>query len=100
LFYIFINFYSKLPVALYNEENFSRFCIIVEDPQRTYKDKIENMDIPCIAKVIGYTNLIKKYPTYKDRQQLCNEYDLFFCDYKIYDLLKKPLGNQFYERKK
>lgn len=25
---------------------------------------------------------------------------MFFCDYKIYDLLKKPLGKAFYEKKK
>lgn len=58
------------------------------------------MNIPLIAKVIGYTKLIKKYPSYEDKRKLCNSYDYFFCDYKIYDLLRKPTGKFFYARKK
>lgn len=58
------------------------------------------MKIPIVEKVIGYTKLNKKFPTYKDKHKLFYAYDLFFCDYKIYDLLRKPLGKVFYERKK
>ncbi len=42
----------------------------------------------------------KKFPTYEDKRKLCNSFDYFFCDYKIYDLLRKPTGNFFYSRKK
>lgn len=51
-------------------------------------------------KVIGYTNLIKKHGMYEDKRKLCKEFDLFFCDYRIYDLLRKPMGKFFYEKKK
>ncbi len=26
--------------------------------------------------------------------------DLFFCDWKLYNLLRQPLGKMFYEKKK
>ena len=35
-----------------------------------------------------------------DKRKLCNDFDLFFCDYKIYDLLSKHTGRSFYQRKK
>lgn len=40
-----------MPHPVYSEENQSKFAIIVRDPQRQYKDKIQNMNIPLIAKV-------------------------------------------------
>lgn len=58
------------------------------------------MDVDCIAKVQGYGKLIKKFPTFKDRRNLCNDFDLFFCDYKIYNLLSRHTGREFYQRKK
>ena len=41
----------KLPHPIYTEENQSKFAIIVRDPQRDFKDKIQNLNIPLIAKV-------------------------------------------------
>lgn len=35
-----------------------------------------------------------------DKRKLCNDFDMFFCDYKIYDLLGKHTGRSFYQRKK
>jgi len=64
------------------------------------KDRIADLHIPEIAKVVGFTKLNKKYPTFQDKRKLFNSFDLFFCDYKIYNILRKPTGKIFYERKK
>lgn len=90
----------KLPVPIYGQQFQSRFAIFSTDPQRAFKDKIQDLDIPCIAKVIGYTKLVKNYPQYNDKRKLIYDYDQFFCDYKLYNLLRKPTGKIFYERKK
>lgn len=50
--------------------------------------------------MVGYSQLVKEYNTYEEKRKLGKAYDLFFCDYRIYDLLRKPLGKFFYERKK
>jgi len=90
----------KLPVPIYSDDFMTRACIVSKDPQRDYKNKIAGLDIPCIAKVIGYTKLQRNYQQFEDKRKLCKDFDLFFCDYKIYDLLRKPLGKFFYDHKK
>lgn len=90
----------SLPVPIYSESLNSRFCIFTKDPQREFKDKIKDMKIPLIAKAHGFSKIAKKFPVYKEKHKLFYSYDQFFCDYKIYNLLKKPTGKIFYERKK
>lgn len=58
------------------------------------------MEVPVIERVLGYSKVNKKFPTYKEKLQLFYSYDLFFCDYKIYNLMKNVTGKVFYERKK
>jgi hypothetical protein len=43
----------------------------VRDPQREFKDRIQDLDLDCIAKVQGYEKLVKKYPTFLDKRKLC-----------------------------
>lgn len=50
--------------------------------------------------MIGYTKLTKNYQEFEKKRTLCKDYDMFFCDYKIYDLLRKPTGKFFYDNKK
>ncbi|EGR27405.1 hypothetical protein IMG5_195870 [Ichthyophthirius multifiliis] len=90
----------SLPVPIYGKNYNTRFCIFSKDPQRDYKEKIKDLDIPCIEKIIGYSKIDKKYPTYKDKLKLFYSYDMFFVDYTIYDLIRKPTGKVFYQRKK
>jgi len=90
----------KLPVPIHGEDFNTRACILCKDPQREYKDKIQSLDLPTIAKVIGYTKLTKNYQEFEKKRALCKDYDMFFCDYKIYDLLRKPTGKFFYDNKK
>jgi ribosome biogenesis protein UTP30 len=58
------------------------------------------MDIPLVQRVIEYSKIEKKFPTYTDKRKLFYEYDLFFCDQTIYPLLAKATGKKFYESKK
>lgn len=89
-----------LPVPIYGAEQGTKFCIFTKDPQREYKDKVKNLEIPTVARIMGYSKIDKKFPTYKDKLKLFYSYDLFFVDYTIYDLIRKPTGKIFYERKK
>lgn len=92
--------FRKLPHAIYSPEYFSKHAVIVRTPQREYKDLIAELNVPCIGKVIGYDKLLKNYQRYEQKRDLCKEFELFFCDYRVYDLLRKPLGKVFYDRKK
>ena len=51
----------KLPSPIYTSEDAHRVCMIVKDPQREIKDLIEDIDVPCLAKIIGYQKLMKNY---------------------------------------
>lgn len=53
-----------------------------------------------LSEVIGYERLKKNYQQVKDKLSLLSQNDLFFCDWKVYNLLRKPLGKLFYEKKK
>jgi ribosome biogenesis protein UTP30 len=49
--------------------------VFAKDPQREYKDKVKDLDIPQIARIIGYSKIEKKFPTYKDKLKLFYSYD-------------------------
>ena len=86
--------------CLYSADLKSKSAFIVKDPQRAFKDVLGKLDVPTVAKVIGVSKLNANYPSFADKRKLANEFDLFFCDYKIYGNLKKGLGKAFYEKKK
>lgn len=90
----------KLPHSIYGENYDSRVCIFVKDPAREFKDKIQSLKIPTIAKVIGYTKLKKEYKQFKDKKALLKDYDLFLADLRIYKMLPECLGKEFYQKKK
>ena len=58
------------------------------------------MDLTLLSEAIGYDRAKKHYRNNKEKMKLLNSNDLFFCDWKIYNLLRKPMGKLFYERKK
>ena len=58
------------------------------------------MDIPCIAKVIGYDKLKRNYKQYVSKRTLLKEYDGFLADLRIYKMLPELLGKEFYSKKK
>lgn len=82
------------------KEHNSRFCVFVKDPAREFKDQIQDLDIPCVAKVIGYDKLKRNFHQYKDKRALLKEYDGFLADLRVYKMLPELLGKEFYSRKK
>lgn len=78
----------------------SRVCVIVKDPARAFKDQIADLDIPCIAKVIGFDKLKRNFKQYKDKRQLLKEYDAFLADLRVYKMLPEQMGKEFYKRKR
>lgn len=78
----------------------SRFTIFTSEPEADFTDLISDMDIPMIREAIGYNKMKKNYKQLKDKRSLLAGNDLFFCDWKIYNLLRQPLGKLFYEKKK
>ena len=87
-----------LPHAIYSKDYDTRACLIVKDPEREFKDKIEDLNIPCFAEVIGYKRLMTDFADTK--KVLCSSYDLFFSDIRVYRMLPKCLGREFYRTKK
>ena len=58
------------------------------------------MDIPIIAKVIGFDKLKRNFKQFKDKRQLLKDYDAFLADIRIYKMLPELMGKEFYQRKK
>ncbi|KAK9760284.1 proteasome-interacting protein cic1 [Basidiobolus ranarum] len=75
-------------------------CLFTKDPQKEYKQLIENKEIKQISKVIGVSKLKAKYKTYESKRSLCQSYDLFLADARIIPMLPKLIGKKFFERKK
>ena len=72
----------------------------MKDPAREFKDQIQDLNIPCIAKVIGYDKLKRNFKQYKDKRALLKEYDGFLADLRVYKMLPELMGKEFYNRKK
>ncbi|CAI2372532.1 unnamed protein product [Moneuplotes crassus] len=89
-----------IPHPIYGAKYDTRACLFIKDPEREFLDKIEDMDVPCLAKCIPYKTLKKEFERYHDKKDLINEYDLFFSDITLYKMLPKPLGKIFYVQKK
>jgi len=75
-------------------------CLIVKDPQREFKDKIEAKGIKAVKKVIGVSKLRAKFKQYEAKRQLCASYDLFLADDRVLPMLPHLIGKVFFEKKK
>lgn len=73
--------------------------MFVKDPSRAFKDQIQELKIPCIAKVIGFDKLKRNFKQYKDKRTLVKDYDAFLADLRIYKMLPEVLGKEFYQQK-
>lgn len=89
-----------IPHPIYGQKYDTRACLFIKDPEREFLDKIEDLNLPCLAKCIPYKTLKKEYERYHDKKDLINEFDLFFSDIRVYKMLPKPLGKFFYTQKK
>jgi ribosome biogenesis protein UTP30 len=58
------------------------------------------LDIPQVAKVIGFDKLKRKFKLFKDKRMLLKQYDGFLADIRIYKMLPECLGKEFYDKKR
>lgn len=91
----------KVPHAL-NTSQTTSICLITADPQRTYKDLLQDPSFPPalaqrITKVVGVSKLKKKYNQYEAQRKLFAEHDIFLADDRIITQLTKLLGKTFYK---
>ena len=70
------------------------------DPEEVLVNQIQELELPLLSEVVGYSRAKKHFRFNKEKLKLLNTNDLFFCDWKIYNLLRKALGKLFYEKKK
>lgn len=89
-----------IPHPIYGPKYETRACMFIKDPEREFLDKIEDLNLPCLAKCIPYKTLKKEYERFNDKKELIKEFDLFFTDVRVYKMLPKPLGKFFYTQKK
>ncbi|BFZ61495.1 proteasome-interacting protein cic1 [Saitoella coloradoensis] len=76
-------------------------CLLVKDPQRTYKDLVEEAGLgDLVQRVIGVGKLKAKWKTYEKRRQLRDTHDLFLADDRVVPLLPALLGKVFIEKKR
>lgn len=91
----------KIPVPhSLMESGGGEVCLLVKDPQRTYKDLLAKKQITSINKVIGVSKLKANYVEYEAKRKLCDSYDLFLADDRILPVLPRLLGKTFFKKKK
>ena len=77
-----------------------KFCIIVSNEfLEEYEGVIEDMGLEG-WEFIGFEELRTDFKTFKRKRELLDEYELFFCEGRVYMLIKKMLGREFYQRKR
>lgn len=74
-------------------------CFIIKDDEKL-KQTIKESGIATIKKIIPIAKLKKNYKSYEEKRKLCHSYDLFLADDRVVTMLAKPLGKEFYSRKK
>jgi len=91
----------KLPLAhpFRNPQN-TDICIFVKDPVDKYKQRIRDMDIPGIKKIISVTKLRTNFKQFEARRKLLRSYDLFLADSDLALVLPPLLGKSFVGSKK
>lgn len=74
-------------------------CLIVKDPQRHYKDLVEEAGLSSVVtRVIGVGKLKKKFKTYESLRQLFDSHDMFIADDRIVTMLPTVMGKTFYKK--
>eukprot|EP01045_Picozoa_sp_COSAG04_P018603 COSAG04_NODE_1732_length_5768_cov_11.998236_4_plen_274_part_00 len=87
----------RIPHSLHAE---SEICILVKDPQKKLKERLESEPVDGVVKIIGLRKLRDNYKTFEAKRNLCDSYDLFMADRRILPMLPKLLGNSFFQKKK
>ncbi|KIJ54798.1 hypothetical protein M422DRAFT_775026 [Sphaerobolus stellatus SS14] len=75
-------------------------CLITKDPQREYKDLLDNKNVNFISRVVGVEKLKGKFKGFDARRLLLRENGLFLADDRVIPLLPKLLGKEWFKAKK
>ncbi|KAF9958458.1 hypothetical protein BGZ65_001434 [Modicella reniformis] len=75
-------------------------CLFVKDPQRDYKNLLEEKKVTAISKVIGISKLRASFKPYDAKRQLCASYGMFLADARVVTVLPKLIGKTFFLKKK
>ncbi|KAF8489626.1 ribosomal protein L1p/L10e family-domain-containing protein [Russula emetica] len=78
----------------------SAICLITKDPQREYKDLLEEAGVQFINRVVGIEKLKGKFKSFEARRALLRENALFLADERVIPLLPRLLGKIFFTAKK
>lgn len=87
-----------LPNSLYSKS--TDVCLLSKEKGSNVKKLLNEKGVTSITKVIPIKKLKTHYKSYESRRQLLTLYDVFLCDNRIYHLLPKLLGKEFYRKKK
>eukprot|EP01098_Paradermamoeba_levis_P005104 TRINITY_DN2172_c0_g1_i3.p1 TRINITY_DN2172_c0_g1~~TRINITY_DN2172_c0_g1_i3.p1 ORF type:complete len:341 (-),score=134.07 TRINITY_DN2172_c0_g1_i3:144-1121(-) len=90
----------RIPLPHSLHESDATLCLFVKDPQRTFKEYIEEHRVKGITKVIGVDKLRKKFSTFEAKRNLLHSYDLFAADDRVLPLLPRLIGKHFFDKKK
>ncbi|KAK1092183.1 proteasome-interacting protein cic1 [Friedmanniomyces endolithicus] len=90
------------PYLSTTQEPALRICLITADPQRKYKDLVEDHAFPAelkkrITRVLGIEKVKARYKSFESRRQLLGEYDIFLADDRVITYLPHLLGKVFYK---
>ncbi|GAA5929868.1 ribosomal L1 domain-containing protein [Sporobolomyces koalae] len=88
-----------LPHPVMNPKE-SPVTLFVKDPQREYKDLLENLKIGFISRVVGLDKLNKKHKTFEAKRQLLKEADLFLVDDRVMPEVGRAIGKMWRDAKK
>lgn len=72
----------------------------MKDPQREYKDLLDELKISFIHRVVGLDKLRNKHKTFEAKRLLLKESDMFLVDERVVTEVGKALGKMWRVAKK
>lgn len=91
----------ELTNPIYNNDNI-RSVLFLRDVDNVENEMIRicNYKIPTLTKVIKMSELKSVYKTFESKRSLYSNYDFFFVDDAILNMMPSTLGNSFYKTQK
>lgn len=91
---------ARIPLAHPLLDEAASVCLLTKDPQREYKDLLQEKNIHAVNRVVGVEKLKGKFRPFDARRELAHEHDLFLADERIVPMLPKLCGSVFYKDRK
>jgi ribosome biogenesis protein UTP30 len=77
----------------------SSICLVVKDPLIDWKERVKDKNYP-VEKVIGLKKLKTNYIRFESKRKLCQSYDLFLVDERVFPRSVYCFGTEFFSRNK